>query len=118
MGNPIRTAIGEALDFPFAEQGFKLVDAIEITVNEYDSWDDACDALDVDSLLPYTYDRVTTWLAINAQGAAEAEGFYEPTMDALKLIAMDLQVLIHRAAEAGYAVRVDKAFSDLEGDDE
>lgn len=101
--NTVRSAIGAALDHPFAEEGFALVDLIEANVRDGEKGGElhevAAEITDQIVSVMSTRALANLWAILGADG--EGEDIYAPTGSTLDRIRVDLFVVVERAVFAG-----------------
>lgn len=103
--NIVRSAIGAALDHPFAEEGFALVDLIEANVRDGEKGGElhevAAEIADRIVSVMSTRAAANLWAILGADGEAEDRGIYASTGSTLDRIVSDLFVVVERAVFAG-----------------
>lgn len=101
--NIVRSAIGAALDHPFAEEGFALVDLIEANVRDGEKGGElhevAAEIADRIVSVMSTRALANLWAILGADG--EGDDIYAPTAPTLDRIRVDLFVVVERAVFAG-----------------
>lgn len=112
--NTVRSAIGAALDHPFAEEAFELVDAIESNVRDGEPGGELHEvaAEIADRLIETMSTRrvATLWAVLDANESA-AETFGDAHGTTQERISNDLFVVVERAVFAGleaFAAEVDQ----------
>lgn len=106
--NAVRSAIGAALDFPFAEKAFALVDLIEVNVRDgepggelHEVAAELTEAL-IEGPLASTQTRAVLWAVLGADGAAlENFGEIPAEKTTLERVTLDLWTVVERAVFAG-----------------
>lgn len=103
--NIVRSAIGAALDHPFAEEGFALVDLIEANVRDGEKGGElhevAAEIADRIVSVMSTRAAANLWAILGADGEAEDRGIYASTGSTVDRIVSDLFVVVERAVFAG-----------------
>lgn len=109
--NTIRSAIGAALDHPFTEEAFALVDLIEANVRseppipESTRHEVASEVTDTLLDVISTRGKAILWADLSADGAYQ-EAYGEPTGGStLDAVTSDLFVVVERAVFAAQTVR-------------
>lgn len=101
--NVVRSAIGEALDHPFAEEAFELVDDIESRVRDGDAGGELHEVAAelADQIVSALSIRriATLWAVLDANDAA-AENFGETSGTTLDRVTLDLFVVVEAAVFA------------------
>lgn len=124
MSNPVRDAIGVALDHPFAEEAFRLVDRIESDVRETgipgeegESHEAASEMTDsiLDALS--TRDLATLWVVLSAndEGGDLYAGAESSTLHRLRC---DVYVVVERAVHAAIQAYAESTAAILTGAEE
>lgn len=113
--NPVRSAIGAALDYPFSEQAFALVDLIEANVRGFAGSHPGESATEITSNLieiQSTLSLAQLWAILGANDAA-VEEFGEAHGSTEDRIRFDLFVVLQRAVLAGLEAYDDEVFDAL-----
>lgn len=106
--NTVRSAIGAALDHPFAEEAFALVDVIEANVRDGEPGGElhevAAELTEtlIEGPLASTQTLAVLWAVLGADGAAvENFGDFDPSASTLDRVRLDVWIVVERAVFAG-----------------
>lgn len=114
--NKVRSAIGAALDYPFAEKAFALVDLIEIEVRDGEPGGElhevAAEITErlIEGPLSSTQTLAVLWAVLGADGAAvENFGDFDPDASTLDRVRLDVWTVVERAVFAGLEAFAEEA---------